>query len=437
MSVRAGRLPPVAAAADVLRRWGQRQLGKQLDGARFAHWTAQWYPAWVVADRQWSRLRAMVSYARSASPFYRTRLSALPDDFDAETFARVPALTRRELAEHAALIRCRSGPLARASGGSRGLPVRVPVDREAYAWYVAGTWLGLRWWGTDFTERAAVLLGPGPRGLARLLVAAKDWVLNWLRLPVDRRFDDGCRHVLRRLHAFRPAYLYTYPSAAHRLANEVLDRGADPPRGLKVVVLTGEPPYAFQRRQIQAAFGCPVTVEYGSSEVGCMAFECPHGTLHVMSENVYLEQGPEPGLGNAAALVVTQLHNRVFPLLRYRLGDLGVVRPPTCPCGRGFPEVQVVGRTDEVLTGGGEVLPARGVLDRVFDLLPDPLQGRVRLRHPAPGRVVVEIHEGVDAELRRARDVVADVLGSGWSVEAAAGRFERLPSGKLPYFLRG
>ncbi|MDR7438928.1 MAG: hypothetical protein QN181_03420 [Armatimonadota bacterium] len=427
---------PLSSLADVLRRAGQSYLGRELDRAKFTLWTEQWYPAWLVRDRQWERLRELVTHAREASPFYRERLSRLPASFTFEDYARIELLTRAEVERHAPRIHTGRGGLVRSSGGSGGSGVRIPVDRSAYAWYLAGTWRGLRWWGGDFTERGVILLGPGHRGIPGLLTRAKDWVMNWMRLSVDHRFDARVSWLLRRIRAYEPAFLYAFPSAAHALARAILEGGEESLSGLKVVVLTGEPLYAFQRREIQEAFGCPVAREYGSGEVGCLAFECPEGTLHLVSESAYLETLPDPHLPEGGRILVTSLHNRLFPLLRYEIGDTGTVEEAACPCGRALPALRVLGRAQDLLVADGEVRFAHRVLDRLFELLPLPLRGRVRIRQREPSRVAVEAEGGSDVDLLRVRDLLKDLLGPGWRVEVDRGRIGRLPSGKLAYFVR-
>lgn len=424
------------ALADRVRRMGQRYLGRELDRARFALWVEQWYPAWLVRERQVERLRELVAYAREASPFYRDRLRSLPASFTPEDYARIPPLTRAELSQHASRIRTAQGGLFRSSGGSGGSGVRIPVDRSAYAWYVAGTWRGLRWWGTDFTERGVLLLGPGHRGIMGLAARAKDWVMNWLRIPVDERFEARIPRVLRVLRAYGPAFLYAFPSAAYALARAILEGLAPPPAGLRVVVLTGEPLFGFQRRTIREAFGCPVALEYGSGEVGCLAFECPEGTLHLTAESAYLEVLSDPALPEGGRILVTQLRNSLFPLLRYEIGDAGTVEASACPCGRALPAVRVLGRARDLLLDGECVRFAVPVLDRLFDLLPPHLAGRVRIRQPEPARLTVQVDGGSDTDAIRVRDLAADLAGPGWRVETERARLRRLPSGKVAFFVQ-
>jgi phenylacetate-coenzyme A ligase PaaK-like adenylate-forming protein len=51
----------------------------------------------------------------------------------------------------------------------------------------------------------------------------------------------------------------------------------------------------------------------------------------------------------SASLLITNLANRVQPIIRYELGDSVTVVSKPCPCGRPFPVIRVDGRRDEIL----------------------------------------------------------------------------------------
>jgi phenylacetate-coenzyme A ligase PaaK-like adenylate-forming protein len=103
-----------------------------------------------------------------------------------------------------------------------------------------------------------------------------------------------------------------------------------------------------------AAFGCPVYNLYSASEFLAMAFDCEHRWLHVNSDWVILEPVdadycPTPPGQPSHTVLLTNLANRLQPIIRYDLGDTITARPDPCPCGNPLPAIRVQGRRDDVL----------------------------------------------------------------------------------------
>src|SRR5690606_37868644 len=74
--------------------------------------------------------------------------------------------------------------------------------------------------------------------------------------------------------------------------------------------------------------------------------------------------------GEVGRVVLTDLHNRVMPFLRYDTGDLAALGPADWPGGRGFPIVtRLDGRTEEVLrTPSGRSIDATTLGHQLFVL---------------------------------------------------------------------
>lgn len=423
-----------------LRRAGCRVVVHGLlDKASALYDEAQWWSPELLRERQADWLQATLTAADASSPFYRRRLrDAGWSPLRRDGVDWLPPLRRDELVRHTQEIVTpgRRG-LHRTSGGSGSAPVAIPVDRETYAWYIAGTWRGFRWWGIDPSDPICLLLGQSSGSRRHALVSrAKDWMLNWRRVPVDDRFDGEAPQALRTIARFAPAVLYGYPSAVHRLARAA---GAGQARlRLRMIVLTGEPVYGVQRDQIVEAFQCPVAEEYGSGELGSVAFECPHGALHVSAETVFVETPPSEDGTGVGRLLATHLRNRRCPLIRYETGDVGLLLPDGCRCGRGLPILRVVGRERDRLIGDGGGELARPRVDRLLRLLPAHLAGAVQVTQPAPDAVVLRVDrtEAAPQDLARASEAGVEAFGPTWRVRVeAVDQLTRLPSGKLPYFV--
>jgi phenylacetate-coenzyme A ligase PaaK-like adenylate-forming protein len=155
------------------------------------------------------------------------------------------------------------------------------------------------------------------------------------------------------LNDWAPSVVATYPSMAWVLAQE---QAAGRLRlDLQAVWTGGETLTPATRAAIAAAFAAPVRDSYGSSECLSIAHECPHGALHLNADWVILEPVDEhlrpvpPGVRSFTTLL-TNLSNRVQPIVRYDLGDSVRLRPEPCACGRTHPVLEVEGRCDDLLS---------------------------------------------------------------------------------------
>lgn len=154
------------------------------------------------------------------------------------------------------------------------------------------------------------------------------------------------------LERFAPAFLASYPTTLRVLA-EAHDAGR---MHLSPVSLWsgGEGCSPATRAAIEEAFGCRLVEDYGASEFMAIAWQCERGALHVNSDWVLLEPVDEkgrpvpPGTPSASVLL-TNLSNRVQPLIRYDLGDSVTIARHACDCGSPFPVVRVEGRQGDIL----------------------------------------------------------------------------------------
>ena len=88
----------------------------------------------------------------------------------------------------------------------------------------------------------------------------------------------------------------------------------------------GENLSATAAAEIERTFECPILNEYGASECMSIAFSCGDGWLHVNADWVILEpvdaaHRPVPPGDASATVLLTNLANRVQPVIRYDLGE--------------------------------------------------------------------------------------------------------------------
>jgi Coenzyme F390 synthetase len=233
------------------------------------------------------------------------------------------------------------GLIPASSGGTTGDTLHFHIDRIRQAQDHAARLFMQSLFGVLPGARRLHLWGSPIEARARWLRRFRDRLINERLVSA---FDLSSRRLdayLDVLTGWQPAVVYGYPSAVAALAYHAIDRGRSvPPGRIRLVVLTGEEIYPHQREVIRAAFGAPVASEYGNREVGLIAHECPHGSLHVITPHVHVEilRGGEPvALGQAGEIVCTTLGTRGQPMIRYRVGDLGRLLDCACPCGLPLP----------------------------------------------------------------------------------------------------
>lgn len=162
--------------------------------------------------------------------------------------------------------------------------------------------------------------------------------------------------LFRALDAFEPTVITTYPSVAAMLAEA--RRSGLLKLSPREVWTGGETLSLPVRTNIEQVFSCPVRNSYGASEFLPIAWECRAGHLHLNADWVILEpvdaQGhPTPPGQFSDTTLLTNLANRVQPIIRYDLGDRVCLGSAPCACGSAMPTVVVQGREDDMLSMAG------------------------------------------------------------------------------------
>ncbi|MBM2616009.1 phenylacetate--CoA ligase family protein [Actinoplanes sp. LDG1-06] len=197
---------------------------------------------------------------------------------------------------------------------------------------------------------------------------------------------------------------------------------ADFPR-LRALFVGGDPLGPAKKARIAEIWNAPVVEEYGATETGSLAGECPAGRLHLWADRAVFEVH-DPVTGETTPtgrgqLVVTPLYREAMPLLRYNLEDAVEVSDVDCACGWALPVVRVLGRSAWTAPSG---LTQGDVEDLVFGLPAE--YGVLFWRARASGSALHVQVEGPSACASELRDAVTRAHGIDASVEA-------LPPGSL------
>lgn len=337
-----------------------------------------------------------------------------------------------------------------STGGTGGSPLTVARDAEAKDWWLAQSFLLNSWAGLGIGVPYFFLWGAS-EDIARSQMGLRRW--NLALLHGRRTLNASCmssrKEALFLAELNRSSgchYLYGYANELHNLAVRSLQSGPRLRRPLRAVIATAEPLTEAMRATIERAFQCPVYNRYGSREAGDIASECSYQRgLHVNPLFTRLEVvddlGQPLGYGQEGQFLVTNLHNQAMPLIRYAIGDRGVLQAPErCKCGVSWPTiVALTGRVNDwVFLSDGSRLRC-SVLESVLVRLPElkrfqihqvsETSLRIRLSSLDPDYLT---HRS--RELDEARRKLSLLSGATFDVqfEVTDGRLYKTQAGKEP-----
>ena len=327
-----------------------------------------------------------------------------------------------------------------ATGGSTGRALKYVVSPEVYYYGFGCRNRGFSWAGFDEDEDKVAYFAGGSLGVTdkvqiegtKLKVPATGITS---KLVMQKYYDA--------LEWFAPKYMRAYPSALYQFC--IFLQEIEKPLKLRSVVTTAETLFDYQRKLIEEVLECRIFNEYGAYDGGAGAFECPeHDGLHLQMERGIIELLDESGNdvkpGEMGRIVVTDLHNYIFPFIRYDVGDLAVATDRKCPCGRGLQLIDgIKGRSsDYIILRDGAKLSGEAVIHLFNKLLQenriDILQYQVIQRSDKSVRIlVIPGKKYRNADLDTVRSVFQDHLkGLQISVEEVADMI-RTPSGKMRF----
>lgn len=247
-----------------------------------------------------------------------------------------------------------------ATGGSTGEPLAMKRDTRLNA--RAYEWRLMRWWGLAPYVDTAIVYRFFRSRTDTLKQGAVWWPSRRFQLDAFNMTRASMDDFLAMYRAIRPEFVLGYTGGVLELARHAQERGLVLP-GSPVIATTAAPVPWPLREEIEAAFGGRVYDHYRSAELNWIAGECRNRDgLHVFEDLKRVEVvdaagDPVPD-GQEGEVVVTDLTNRVFPLVRYRLGDVSARVAGSCRCRLPYPRIRSIGGrvSDSVVLPGGDVI---------------------------------------------------------------------------------
>jgi phenylacetate-CoA ligase len=345
-------------------------------------------------------------------------LARLPAALKADLRSAYPARTTRDTGQRT---------YETGSSGSTGANFYVREDPETTGWHRASFLLACEWSGWRIGEPHLQTGMTLRRGFQK---AVKDRLLRCAYVSAYDLSDAALDRGLELLERRRIAHLRGYPGSLYYLARRALERGWNRP--LRGIVTWGDSLYAHYRETIERAFGARVLDTYGIGEGMQVAAQCEeHGVYHLHALDVVVDCVDDDGrpvpAGTTGNLLLTRLHAGPMPLIRYRVGDLGVLSASSCPCGRAWPALErIEGReTDVVVTPSGNRLIVHfftGVLSHFPEI------ESFQVVQESKEQIVVRVVPAAGFSKETADRIVSALRAKGADLEIAVETVEEIPA---------
>ena len=309
----------------------------------------QWDKIEHIKAYQKRKLFCLVDYAYRNNSYYRNIIENRNIEYSKETIfsdlKKFPVLTKEDLKDNFDQLKSlnfNDKYYKNTSGGSTGEPVLFLQDQNYRDWNAAGKLLYYNWAGSNPEDKVIKLWGSerdieeGGQGLRGFLVKH---LVNTEVLNTFKMSENDMKEYVDIINHKKPEVVEAYVQSVYEIVKYIKKEKLSvySPNG---IITSAGMLYKNIREQIEEIFETRVYNRYGSREVGDIACSCEHGdSLHINQFFNYVEinkkQQEEFG-----SILVTNLHNRVMPLIRYKIGDQATKKIDSdCRCDR---ELQLI-----------------------------------------------------------------------------------------------
>ncbi len=273
-----------------------------------------------------------------------------------------------------------------SSSGTTGTPVIIPyTQKDVDDW---ATMFARCYEMAGITDKDRIQITPGyglwTAGIGFQLGAEK---LGAMAIPMGPGNTDK---QIQFMIDMQSTVLCATSSYALLLAEEIEKRGLKDKIALKKGVIGSERWGEKTRNRIQSMLGIELYDIYGLTEIygPGIGINCPYDKgIHYWDDYFYLEiidpetLQPVPD-GEEGEIVITTLVKEGAPLIRFRTHDISRIIPEECPCGCGYPMIDIIkGRSDDMIKiHGVNVFPAQ--IEEVLATFPQlSSEYQIRLSH--------------------------------------------------------
>lgn len=376
----------------------------------------------------WKRRVDLVEYAYANSQFYKTHLENAgykSGDLRTESdWNSIPCLTKADLRDSASSLMVESVNPRHlrkiTTGGSTGKPLTSFRDRRFSEEILQ--WRAIARFG-DYVGQNMAMLWRIPKSNQSIAYNVTNSIIWFptkrLRFDVSSINQTILSNIVEQIEKYQITILWGYAGALEQLIdyciyeNKLLC-------SVRLVWSTASP----INELITGKFSkiCPnahVMDQYACSEMHWIASNCAHGNqLHVELDHRHLEivdddLKPITRPDSYGEILLTDFENRVFPLIKYRVGDRTAWSSVQCECRRTLPTIhKVQGRVSDNLVLKNGITLSGEFLTTLFDTYVE-LVDRFRIVMRKDQKLIIRIDANSEASidsLNRMKEEVSQLI---------------------------
>ena len=297
----------------------------------------KWYnenPVSVCDSKKKEDLKNLLDHARANTLYYKKY-----NGYDLKDY---PVMTKAELIAHHKDIEVAQNIIPGQQGnvyiqktsGSTGIPLEIPQDTSKRRRRIAE----LKYFGKQVgfnTHDLLIHLRIWNKWQTKSLKQIRKE--NIIPFDISEMSKNKMKELVELIQKENVYALRGYASIIDQLANYIIDNPASLP-SLKIIISVSETLQDETREKVKKYLKCEIVSQYANEECGILAQEMPptkttNNIMYLNHAGYYFEilktnKDVPADYGELGRIVITDLHNYAFPIIRYDTGDMGVLLPP-------------------------------------------------------------------------------------------------------------
>ena len=379
-----------------------------------------------LSEKQNEKFLKLFRYTWDNNSFYRKKWSDYGinkgDIKSISDISLLPILTKREIRSNLTNMISDGYKLScldvATTGGTTGEPLKVYRSKSV----VPLSWRMLNFWGLSPYSNSAYLYRNVPNQFVQLLHKIflfpnrREWISakNMSDVKIKSFHDKVVKN--------NTEYLVGYVGSILRYA-EFIEKNNLNIKSLKLIWTTASPLSYLNKKYLQKVFKInEIYSQYGSCEFYSIAAECKcQKGLKIFNDSRHVEVVDEAfnSLGNNVIgnLIITDLEDFAFPIIRYKIGDKSRILDDNCSCDLPFPSMDYVkGReTDFIYTKSGKKIPGEYWTTIFDDFVEEIKIFKIHQKQDYSVDIIYELNTGIflfDIKLGKIKKDIIQILGN-------------------------